>query len=726
MRIISIVTLLVLCFTTSGKAQNGRSMKWSADGNSYFTTDNGDIVRIQLPAFTKTTWVSQKKLIPEGDKKPLTIRNFTVSANEQCLLIYTNSQKVWRQDTRGDYWVLQLSSGRLQQLGKGQPTASLMFAKFSPDGSKVAYVSQHNLYVEDIATGKITALTKDGSLKLINGTFDWVYEEEFDCRDGFRWSPDGQHIAYWQINAQAIKNYYMLNTTDSIYSKPIAVEYPKVGEDPSACKIGVVNIATSKTIWMNIPGNAKQHYLPRMEWQSSQQLIVQQLNRKQNQCKLYLVNAASGNATNLYTETSDTWIDIESSWTTPANTDYGVGWRWISNKSAFIWQSEKDGWRHLYRINVADGKETLLTKGNYDVMSTVFVDEKNNCIYFTASPANATEQYLYKIGLDGKGDTVRTTPASFAGTHKYQIAPNGLYAQHSFSNFQTPPASEWVSLPNHIVIKTANKKPIDKEQSSVSFFQITTSDNVTMDGWMIKPTPFDSTKKYPVVFYVYSEPGATTVTNAYGQVGNYLYNGNMSADGYIQISIDGRGTPAPKGAAWRKSIYKNVGILNVHDQAMAAKKIATWPFVDANRMAVWGWSGGGSTTLNLLFQYPNLYKTGIAIAPVANRLSYDNIYEERYMGVPQDGKEHYITASAITHAKNLNGNLLLVHGTGDDNVHYQNTEMLINELVKHNKYFQLMSYPNRTHSISEGEGTNTHLSNTYTRFLQQHCPGGGK
>ncbi|MBS1590604.1 MAG: S9 family peptidase, partial [Bacteroidetes bacterium] len=263
-------------------------------------------------------------------------------------------------------------------------------------------------------------------------------------------------------------------------------------------------------------------------------------------------------------------------------------------------------------------------------------------------------------------------------------------------------------------------------KSNIEFFQLTTEENVTMDGWIIKPDNFDSTKKYPVVFYVYTEPASQTVKDDYGSQYNFLYQGNMAADGYIQISLDGRGTPAPKGAAWRKIIYKQLGRMNVKDQALAAKQIINRTYVDANRVAVWGWSGGGSTTLHLMFQYPDIYKTGIAIAPVSNQLCYDNIYQERYMGLPQENKDDFIKGSPLTYAKNLKGNLLVIHGTGDDNVHYQNTEMLINELVKYGKQFQVMSYPNRTHSISEGAGTFQHLSTLYTNYLKANCPPGAK
>ncbi|WP_431214728.1 alpha/beta hydrolase family protein [Puia sp. P3] len=247
-----------------------------------------------------------------------------------------------------------------------------------------------------------------------------------------------------------------------------------------------------------------------------------------------------------------------------------------------------------------------------------------------------------------------------------------------------------------------------------------------MDGWMVKPVPFDSTRKYPVVFYVYGEPAAQTVTDEAGTGSNYLYTGDMAADGYIYVSLDNRGTPAPKGREWRKSIYRKIGRLNIRDQAMGAREVLKWPFVDTERVAVWGWSGGGSTTLNLLFQYPDIYKTGIAVAAVDDQRTYDNIYQERYMGLPSETAADYVAGSPITYVKGLKGNLLYIHGTGDDNVHFQNAERLVNALVKSNKLFQLMVYPNRSHGIFEGEGTQQHLAHLYTDFLRRNCPPGGR
>ncbi|ETZ21519.1 S9 family peptidase [Pedobacter sp. V48] len=709
---------LVLILGLLGKA-NAQDIKWSKDGNSYYEVSQGEIVSISLPLNERKTIVSRNLLYSSGNTGLGEIKSFEISEDGTKVLLYTNSKKVWRYETRGDYFVADLKTNQLSQVGKDKPASSLMFAKFSPDGNKVAYVSKHNLYVDDLMSKTSKALTTDGTERLINGTFDWVYEEEFDCRDGFRWSPDGQSIAYWQIDATKIKNFLMIDNTDSIYSFTIPVEYPKVGENPSSCKVGIVNIASAKTTWLEVPGDKIQNYIPRMDWiPSSNELILQQLNREQNVSKLFVADASSGQVKNIYTETDKAWIDVSQ------------GWDWINEGKEFIWMSESDGWRHLYRISKDGKKHTLITQGNYDVIEKSLIDEKNGQIYFIASPTNATQKYLFKNKLSG-GKAEMVTPSILKGSHAYEISPNGVFARHTYQNASVPPITEWMKLTtlNPLTMEGSITNQLGRmrpPKNKVEFFKVTTEDGIELDGWMKKPDNFDQTKKYPVVFYVYGEPASQTVTDTYGAGRNWLYAGDMPKDGYIYISVENRGAPAPKGREWRKSVFQKIGTLNIRDQAMAAKKIMEWPFVDKNRVAVWGWSGGGSSTLNLMFQYPEIYKTGIAIAAVGNQLTYDNVYQERYMGSPLKTKEAYVKGSPITYAKNLQGKLLYVHGTGDDNVHYQNAEMLINELIKNRKVFQLMSYPNRTHSINEGEGTSEHLALTYTEFLQRNCPPGGK
>jgi dipeptidyl-peptidase 4 len=728
----NVMTFIVIIFSALIiNAQEG-PIRWAKEGNQYFSIEKNELVKYTLPESTKITVASKEMLTPQGKEESIKIRNYAFSEDGNLLLIHNNTKKVWRLDTRGDYWVLNLKTKSLVQLGKSLPESSLMFAKFSPDNSKVAYVSNYNLYVENLANSEIKALTTNGNRKQINGTFDWVYEEEFACRDGFQWSPDSKQISFWNSDANQIRDFYMINNTDSIYSQLIPLEYPKIGYAPSPVKIGIIDIETKKTVWLKVPGESNQNYLPRMEWLSKNELFVQQLNRHQNESKIFSCNPTNGEANLVFSEKDKAWIDVYTPWENVYGLTFRHKFNFINKGKEFLWMSEKDGWRHLYRItnDKKGGKEICITKGNYDVMDIRLIDEKNNLVYFLASPKNATQKYLYKTTLDGQGKLEKISPEELEGTHDYSISSEGKYASHNFSNHYTSYLSELIDLSTNAPINEEKsiKSKLAKAQGkkSLEFFKVKTEEGIEMDGWMVKPNNFDYTKKYPVVFYVYTEPWGANVHDTYGAGDNDLYAGDMKEDGYIYMSIDNRGTPAPKGREWRKCIYRKVGVINIRDQAMAAKEIMKMPFVDSSRIAVWGWSGGGSATLNLMFQYPEIYKTGIGIAAVANQLTYDNIYQERYMGLPEESMADIIAGSPITHAKNLKGNLLYIHGTGDDNVHYANAEMLLNELIKHNKQFQFMAYPNRSHSINEGEGTSQHLSTLFTEYLKRNCPPGGR
>ena len=738
LRIIKII-LVVLFISQAGLAQRGR-INWTEDGNAYTKIKDGGIVKVDPRTEAEIVLVRKEQLTPSGGSKALVPQSYAFNNNNTKLLIFTNTARVWRYNTRGDYWILDIIANKLKQLGKGLPAQSLMFAKFSPDGRRVAYVSEHNLYVEEISTGNINKLTRDGSRKVINGTFDWVYEEEFGCRDGFRWSPDGSKIAFWQVDASKIRDYYMLNTTDSNYSQVIPVEYPKVGESPSPTKIGVVSIDNGYIRWMDIEGDPAQNYLPRMAWAGLNELIIQQLDRKQQESKLKYCNVTDGSSRTFWAENSEAWVDLNSA------DIFGEpgGWQWVNKGLDFIWVSEKDGWRHIYKIS-RDGKtETLLTKGNYDIGEIKCVDEANNYIYFTASPKNATQSYLYRVNIEKgnilqkvkkivskpKADPEMVSDSTQKGVHDYSISPNGKYATHAFSSHNIPRVSEWLTLPDNKPINPAKSiaatMKVD-DKVDIEYLQVTTEDNITLDAWINKPKNFDPSKKYPVVLYVYGEPASSTVMDRWGAQNNFLYKGDMRGDGYIQVAIDNRGTPMLKGAAWRKAIYRKVGNVNIRDMALGFKKLQEqFSYFDKDRVAVWGWSGGGSSTLHLLFRYPEIFQTGISIAAVANQLFYDNIYQERYMGLPQENLEDFVNGSPVTYAKNLKGNLLYIHGTGDDNVHFSNAELLVNELIKQGKQFQYMPYPNRSHGISEGAGTFEHLSTLYTNYLKAHCPPGAR
>ncbi|PIW70304.1 MAG: S9 family peptidase [Ignavibacteriales bacterium CG12_big_fil_rev_8_21_14_0_65_30_8] len=698
------------------------------NGKSYTTLEPSetvkrarDIIKYDTESGDRTILVSAELLIPKGDTTALSISNYEWSSDKNMLLIFTNTKRVWRYNTKGDYWVLNLNTEELKKLGGNAPESSLMFTKFSPDNKKVAYVSEHNVFIQDLSDWKITQLTFDGSNTTINGTFDWVYEEELDDRDGFRWSPDSKNIAYWQLDASGIGEFLMINTTDSIYSHTIPVQYPKVGTINSNCRVGVVSAEGGKTTWMKVPGDMRNdYYIPRMGWpNTSDEIYVQRLNRPQNKLDIMLCNIKTGDVKTILKETDDAWIDI--------NDDM----HWFNEGRSFTWISERDGWRHMYVVS-RDGKDVkLVTPGNFDVISVSTIDFDNGWIYYIASPNNATQRYLFRVSLNGNGKIEKITPKDLSGVNSYQISDGSNYAIHTYTNINTVATIDLVELPSHKVIRNlvANKKLKEKfdavKKLPIELFKVKIENGVELDGWMVKPPDFDPSKKYPVLYYLYGHPAAQTVMDRWS--GAFLWYMMLAQHGYIVVSIDNRGTPAPKGRAFRKHIYKDVGTLASIDQAEAMKVLMNNNhFIDPERIGVWGWSGGAVSTLNLMFRYPDIFSVGMAVAPVTDERLYDTIYMERYMGLLKDNEEGYIQSAAVTFAKDLKGKLLVVHGTGDDNVHYQNTERLIDELVKNNKPFTMMAYPNRSHGIYEGPGTRLHLYSLLTSYLETNLPAGGR
>lgn len=690
-------------------------VRWMEDNKGYSTLENNrgvggkDIVRYEAETGDRSVLVSADKLIPEGGDDPLSIQNYEWSSDDSKLLIFTNTKKVWRYNTRGDYWVLDLKTGKLSQLGKLVERTTMMFAKFSPKADRVAYVSKNNIYVENIASGKITQITNDGSESIINGTFDWVYEEELGCRDGFRWSPDGSMIVYWQSDTKNIGTFYMINNLDSIYSQLIPLPYPKVGTPNSNVKVGVVSASGGQSKWFDVPGDPTNNYLARMEFiPNSNELMIQQLNRRQNQNTVWIGNATSLKLTKLFIDRDDAFLNIHDNI------------MWLENEKYFTWTSEKDGWLNLYRVS-RDGKEfTTITKGNIDVVRINCIDPASGYVYYIASPENFTQRYLYRSKLDGSTSPERVSPSEQSGQHAYQISADAKYAIHTFQNTATPPIISLINLQSHKPLRVLvdNKALADKMSSlglnPKEFIKLDIGD-VVLDSWMIKPANFDKNKKYPLIFYVYGEPAGSTVQDSWQ--GGDLWHQYLSQQGFVVVSIDNRGTKVPRGRDFRKSIYGQIGILAAQDQSAAAKVLFdTYKFIDTDRVGIWGWSGGGQMTMNCLFRYPDMYNAGLALAFVSDQRLYDNIYQERYMGLLEDNEANYIEGSPITHAHKLEGDLMIIHGTADDNVHYQNFERLVNELIKHNKMFDMMSYPMRAHGIYERENTSYHLRQSMARY----------
>ena len=698
-------------------------LRWSNRTADYFTLDPSpsggekgrDLVRNDPVTGKKEVLVRAEAFIPPGQTAPLAVEDFEFSPDESNLLIYTNSQRVWRRNTRGDYWVLNLASHKLRKLGGDAPSSTLMFAKFSPDGTRVAYVRENNLYVQELGEMRIAALTTDGSDTLINGTSDWVNEEELSIRDACRWSPDGRTIAFWQFDTTGVRRFYLLDNTKSNYPQIISFSYPKVGEKNSAARIGVVSADGGKVRWLDVPGDPREHYLPHMEWTpDGARLLLQQFNRLQNANRVMVADPASGTTRTVLTETDPAWLENEN----PV--------RWANKGRDFLWLSERNGWRHAYLAG-ADGKRfSRVTQGNFDVLQIEAVDDAGGWLYYAASPENPTQRYLYRTRLGG-GTPERVTPAGQPGWHTYDFSPDAQWAVHTVSTFTKPPMVELIHLPDHKVVRVLvdNQRLRDKlaaiRQPSAEFLRVDIGDGVSLDAWCLKPPDFDPAKKYPLLFNVYGEPQGQSVRDAWPPGQRGLWHWMLAQRGYLVASVDNRGTNVPRGRAWRKFVHRQIGILAPQDQASAVRALLQrWPFADATRVGIWGWSGGGSMSLNAIFRYPNLYRTAIAVAPNANQLLYDTIYQERYMGLPADNAAGYRDGSPLTYAHRLEGNLLLVHGTGDDNGHYQGTEMLIDELIAQNKQFTVMPYPGRSHAISEGQNTTRHFFGLLSRYLDEN------
>jgi dipeptidyl-peptidase-4 len=686
-----------------------------------------------LVAYTSATGaedviVSAADLAPAGGR-PLAISSVRFSAQGDKVLIFTNTRRVWRQNTRGDYWVFDRTARSLTRVGGNAPEAALMFAKFSPDGTRVAYVRDRNLYVETLSTKQIVQLTRDGGDDIVNGTSDWVNEEEFGLRDGFRWSPDGRAIAYWQFDTSGVERFTLINYTDARYPRLSTYAYPKAGTRNSAVRIGVVAAGGGATTWMKTPGDPRDFYIPRMQWVDAATVAFHHVNRAQTDNRMLLGAAGTGVVTTAFHETGKAWLDSVRALVGAGDSD--PAW-WINDGREFTWTSDKDGWSHVYAVDRASGRDRLLTALQGDVVEVEGLDRSGNRLYFIASPENATQRYLYSAPLTGQAAATRITPADRRGTSSYDLSPDGRWALHTHSAVDAPPTIDLIALPEH----TAVRRLIDNRSLAarvaplvtppVEFVSVEIPGPVRMDGYVVKPRTFDPGRRYPVVVFVYGEPANVTVTDRW--IGSaMLFQRALADEGYVIVSFDNRGTPAPKGAAWRKMTYRAANHLAAAEQAAALRALgASRPFLDLTRVGIYGTSGGGSNTLNALFREPDLFKVGVAIAPLPDQTLYDTIYQERYSGHPDVDRESYFKGSPINFAEGLRGKLLLMHGTGDDNVHVQGSERLINRLVELGKDFDMLFYPNRTHALSEGPGTTLHRWRTVARYFLQHLPPGNR
>lgn len=582
--------------------------------------------------------------------------------------------------------------------------------RLSPDGTRIVEHRDRHLFVRELATGKRTQLIKRSTER------DSWYRQPV-------WSPDGKRIVFVESDETDVRLRSVFVPTDPSYPEVRTHRFARVGEKISTFRVGVVDSEGKQTQWLSLDTPSEGFYLGQVEWAgNSNEVLVEKLSRFRDQREFLLANVDTGDVQQIYHESNDAWA--------VSSQGKNSGLIWIRDGEAFIVVSEKDGWRHAF-LHSRDGKElSLLTPGEYDIIDRGTVDEDGGWFYFYASPKNGTQKYLHRVPLDGTGTIERITPEDEPGTHDYDFSPDARWAIHTWSTLDKPPVVNLVELPQHRVVRILerNRKIHERMKDLIShpteFLQLDIGDGVSLDAWMIKPKDFDESKKYPVFVYVYGEPHLQTVLDKWGAAQIDFHR--VVADlGYLVVSIDNRGTPAPKGAAWRRSVFGSLGPLSTEDQAAGLKALARMKsFVDLSRVAIWGWSGGGSNTLNAMFRKPDLYHVGIAVVPKPQPHLYNAWFQEIYMRTREVNPDGYKRSAAIKFADGLQGKLMMITGSGETNTHIQIIEGLVDRLVELGKPFDYMVYPNRDHGLREGNGTVVHVRMRIIRYLLENLPRG--
>ena len=681
---------------------------WMKDGKAYTAieedaTGNTDLYRVDALSGAKQLLVRGTDLVPPGGGKPIAIEQYRFSADGSKLLVFTNSARVWRQNTKGTFLVWDFTGKRLVPVS-ARPGYQ-QFAKFSPDGRMVGFVRDNNLYVTDVTTGAETALTTDGGENVINGTSDWVYEEELDLRDAFRWSPDGRRIAFWRLDQSAIRPFYLIDH-DSLYPALVPVRYPKAGAANSTVKIGVTELATGRTSWVDL-GPDKDVYVAAMDFADSPtEVWLTRLNRHQNRLDLLLADATTGAARVIMSDSDSAWVDANQP-------------RWIAGGRQFLFVSEREGFDQVYLFNRDGSLVRRVTPGGWDVFELLGVDEPSRVLYFTAAIDGPLGRPLLRVGLDGSRlARISTEP----GTHGVAFDPTFKLYVDTYSGAGVPPVQTLRRADGTLVRALAGNLALVRKVDALrlrapEFLKVPMSDGVELNAWIIKPRDFDPAKRYPLLMFVYGGPGSQTVTDAWGGA-QYLWHQMLAQDGYLVASVDNRGTGG-RGARFMKVTYLHLGRYESADQIAAARWFGRQAFVSADRIGIWGWSYGGYMTSRTVFLGGGVFKAALAVAPVTDWRFYDTIYTERYMRTPQENPTGYDESASLTYADSLRSSFLLVHGTGDDNVHFQNSERLVQGLEAANKQFDMRIYPNKTHAITGGN-TRENLYGLFTAWLKAH------
>ena len=682
------------------------AFRWMEDDRYYSVLEEGQgIDRYQVEAEKKEDRLLDFSRLELEGVDPSDIDSYEFSAGETRVLLKAQSEAIYRRSSREICLVATRGASAVTLLHGG---AKLTNAAFSPDGSKVAYVFENNLYYTDLATGREVQVTQDGALNaIINGLTDWVYEEEFAFVDGFKWSPDGARLAFYRFDEREVPEFSM-DLFGSLYPRQQVFKYPKAGEANAVVSIHIYDLAARSTVMVDV-GEETDQYIPRIRWtQSPDRLAVMRLNRLQNQLDILIAEAGTGSTQVLLTETSDTYLREPTD----------DMWHFLENGD-LLWLSERSGYAHLYRYDAAGNLDKALTKGDWEIDEVVGVDEANGYIFYTSTEASPLERHLYRVTLEGKKKK-RLTETE--GTHEITASTSFRYFVDSYSTPTQVPVTQLcddkgATLKVLEANENLGRRVAKLDISAPTFFDFETSEGVTLNGWMIKPQDFDPNQQYPVLMFVYGGPGSQEVLHAWGHgdAFNYMWFQMLAQRGYIVACVDGRGTGG-RGRDFRAATYADLGNLETKDQIEAARWLGQQPYIDAARIGIWGWSYGGYMTALCLTKGEGLFKAGIAVAPVTNWRFYDTIYTERYLKTPQLNPAGYDENSPLNFAGDLKGSFLLVHGTGDDNVHVQNSYELVDALVASNKQFEMFFYPNRNHGIYGGS-TRYHLYTKMTDFI---------
>jgi dipeptidyl-peptidase-4 len=688
------------------------SVRWASDGRSYTETEENDdltdLYQVDVATGERVLLVRGSDLVPPGTRTPIDIEEYEFSPDRSKLLIFTNSIRVWRRNTKGEYYIWDINARRLTPISAG--SGYQQYAKFSPDGRLVGFVRDHNIFVTDIATGSETQLTTDGNDNIINGASDWVYEEELGLRDAFRFSPDGRRIAFWRIDQTVIKPFYMIDETE-LYPELVPVRYPKAGEQNSEVRIGVVDITVGRTTWMNL-GEEEDIYVAEVGFAgSADEIWLTRLNRHQNRLDLMLANVLTGESRVIMADADEAWVDAH----TPT---------WIDGGRQYVYRSDRDGYSQLFLFDRDGALVRKLTTEEWDVLNVVGVDDEDDVVYFTAAADGPLQRPLYRVGLNGSGlHRVSVDP----GTHSVTFDPTFEHYIDTYSRAWIPPVRTLRTAGGALVRTISSHEVLQDQLQSLGlrppeFIKIPIEGGEELNALLIKPPDFDPSRRHPLLMYVYGGPGSQTVTDSWGGA-RYLWHQMLAQQGYLVASVDNRGTGA-RGARFKKMTYLNLGRYESADQIAAARYFGALPYVDESRIGIWGWSYGGYMSSLSMLKGGDVFRAAISVAPVTDWRLYDTIYTERYMRTPQENPGGYREGAPLNYAGNLQGKLLLVHGTGDDNVHSQQTLQLVEALEEANKQFDMRLYPNKTHSIA-GEVTRVNLYTLLTSWLEENLYGQG-